>query len=101
MVSEIIKKRFEKIDSLNEKEKIKYWKSEREFLYKKLGKIRINYHFGKGKRFISGINYNIEVLIYRDLKETIQVQETHYLNRFYKYVDEFCGCGKYNSTLFR
>jgi hypothetical protein len=101
MVSEIINSRTQKIESLNEKEKLKYFKSERKYLYSKLGKFYIDFNFGKGSRFISGINDNIEVLIYRLLKETEKVGERNFVNNFYKYVDEYCSCGKYNSNLFK
>jgi hypothetical protein len=97
MVMEIIKSRSVKIESLNEKEKLKYLKSEKKYLYEKLGKYYIDSNFGKG----NGIDGNIEVLIYRSLKENQKVGENNYGNKFYKNVDEFCGCGKYNSNIFK
>lgn len=101
MVMDIIKSRSVKIESLDEKEKLRYLKSERKYLYEKLGKYYIDFNFGKGNRFISGINDNIEVLIYRSLNENQKVGENNYVNKFYKNVDEFCGCGKYNSDIFK
>jgi hypothetical protein len=101
MVKEIIKSRSLKIESLNEKEKLKYLKSERKYLYEKLGKYYVDFNFGKGKRFIYNINSNIEFLIYSSIKENQKVGENNYGNKFYKSVDEFCGCGKYNSNIFK
>ena len=100
MVSKIVDSRSDKLKTLNEKEKLKYLKSERQYLKEKLGEQFINWHFGKGRRFVSGIDININVLIYRLIKKDEKVSVNSQVNVFYKSLDEFCNCDIYNPKIF-
>jgi hypothetical protein len=100
MAGKIVASRSDKLKSLNEKQKLKYLKSERGYLNEKLGEQFINWHFGKGRRLVYGIDENVNILIYRLIKKDEKVSVNSQLNIFYKSLNEFCDCGSYDSSIF-
>jgi hypothetical protein len=100
MAIQIVNSRSDKLKTLDQKRKLKYLKSERQYLNEKLGEQFINWHFGKGSKFVDGIDVNINVIIYRFVKEDEKVSLNSRANLFYKSLDEFCNCGSYNPSIF-
>jgi hypothetical protein len=100
MVSEIMVSRDAKLQPLDEKEKKKYLKNEREYLDNILGTPFMNYHFGKGRRFVYQIENNGRKFINITKYETEKVNQRSMANLFYKCISEFCKCGNYDPSLF-
>jgi hypothetical protein len=100
MVSKIMDSRDDKLQKLDEKEKLEYLKNERKYLDKMLGKDFMNYQFGKGRRFLYQIESNGRRFINMTEYEVEKVNQRSKANLFYKYISEFCNCGNYDPSLF-
>lgn len=100
MMSKIMDSRDDKLQKLDEKEKLEYLKNERKYLDKILGKDFMNYQFGKGRRFLYQIESNGRRFINMAEYEVEKVKQSSKANLFYKYISEFCNCGIYDPSLF-
>jgi hypothetical protein len=100
MVSKIMDSRDDTLKKLNVNEKLEYLKDERKYLNKMLGKEFMNYHFGKGRRFLYQIEINGRKFINMAEYEVEKVNQRSKANLFYKYISEFCNCGNYAPSVF-
>ena len=100
MVSKIMDSRDDKLQKLDEKENLEYLKNERKYLDKLLGIDFMNYHFGKGRRFLNQIEINGRKFINMTEYQVEKVNQSSKANLFYKYISEFCNCCNYDPSLF-